>query len=81
MKKVLASIAVVVLLAVPFGASAHEDAADATIPLTDADASLPTLYVDAESMGIWQESNSDAGLQTVEHTHGDVAIPADTRVA
>ena len=84
MKKILAALAIAALAAVPFTAGAHDDEADLTVPLTDADASLPTLYVDAEGPGIWQETNGDPGLQTAEHTHGDgdeaITVPADTPV-
>lgn len=84
MKKILASLAIVAMAAVPFGALA-DDEADATIPLTQADSSLPTLYLDVETNGVWEETNGDPGLQTTEQVIGEgddmIVIPPDTRVA
>lgn len=81
MKKFLAAIAIAALSAVPFTGFAHGDEADVTVPLGDApEAGQGNVYLDAESAGIWQESNGDAGLQTTAHTHGDSTIQADTRI-
>lgn len=75
MKKLVLALASLALAAAPLVATAHGDEADATVE---------TYYVDAETLGIYEESNGDAGLQTSaqdaseEHPNG---VAADTKIA
>lgn len=53
----------------------------------DSEQALGDLYLDADGPGIWEESNSKAGLQTSDVTCdsdddgvADTTIPADTQI-
>jgi hypothetical protein len=80
MRKMIITALSVAALAISGAAMAHDDEADATVDLSAAGG--PILYVDAETQGLWEESNDDPGLQTQPHTHTvdgeQVVIPADT---
>lgn len=83
MRKTMISLLTVAALATTGSALAHNDDADQTIDLTEAGG--PTLYVDVETQGIWEETNNDPGLQVTSHIHtapngAQTTIPADTAV-
>lgn len=82
MRKIMAACVVVLALgSVPFASVAHEDEADAAVPLSDVpELGQGDLYLDAETMAIWQESNGDPGLQTQPHQHDETTVPPDTQV-
>ncbi|MFP5225109.1 MAG: hypothetical protein ACLGH3_06110 [Actinomycetota bacterium] len=82
MRKMIIAALSVTALAISGVALADGDEADATADLSAAGG--PVLYIDAETQGLWEESNDDPGLQTQAHTHTvdgeDVVIAADTLV-
>ena len=83
MRKLLASLSIVALAALPLGAMAdHRDDAEITVPLNEADPATGALYVDVEGPGVWQESNGHAGLQTTDELdeEGAVVLEADSQI-
>lgn len=71
MKRFALGIAALAIAAAPLSSFAHEE-----------EVAVGDYYVDVETTGVWQESNSDSGLQTQPHTHEDGSVtPADTRIA
>lgn len=72
MRKFALAVAALAIVAVPFTSFADGDEADAT---------AGSYYVDVETLGVYEETNNDAGLQTAAHNHGTTVIPADTRIA
>lgn len=80
MKKLLASIAIAAITAVPFAGMAGDES-DLTID-ANSDLGTSTMYVDVETANLYTESNGVEGLQTEAFEGSDTedAYEADTAV-